>query len=318
LAGEELTLDPGIIEKLRARFARSGREMTKSNIKQAGIIPSATFIPNARGTAPGWWLEKGEKILIAMPGPPAEMNAMWQSGVLPRLKEIKTGSVIVSRTIKIWGISESALNDMFLPLYASANPTLAIYVKADGIHIRIAAKAADEAEARTMIAPVEEKLRATLGDAVWGADNDTMETVAYRLLSEKKLSLAVIEGYSGGQLINTICESAIASPFFKGGIVAGSDETLQSTGITASLYANPDVSADAIRRKFNADIGVSVTDFPAENKKPGETGGTVYVGIAYKEIKKSVPLSSVRERARARGWVVSAALFELIKTLRTG
>jgi len=318
LAGEELTLDPGIIEKLRARFARSGREMTKSNIKQAGIIPSATFIPNARGTAPGWWLEKGGRTLIAMPGPPAEMHAMWQSGVFSRLKEIKTGSVIVSRTIKIWGISESALNDMFLPLYASANPTLAIYVKADGIHIRIAAKAADEAQALTMIAPMEEKLCAALGDAVWGSDTDTLEAVAYRLLSEKKRSLAVIEGYSGGQLIDTICDSAIASPFFRGGIVAGSDESLKSSGIAASLYTDPEVAADAIRRKFNADIGISVTDFPADNNKPGETGGTVYVGIAYKEIKKIVPLSSVRERARAKGWVVSAALFELIKTLRSG
>jgi nicotinamide-nucleotide amidase len=316
LAGEELTLDPGIIEKLKARFARSGREMTQSNIKQAGIIPSATFIPNSRGTAPGWWLEKEGKILIAMPGPPAENHAMWHSGVLPRLKEIKTGSVIVSRTIKIWGISESALNDMFLPLYASANPTLAIYVKADGIYIRIAAKATNEAEALTMIAPVEEKLRAALGDTVWGADNDTMEAVAYRLLSEKKLSLAVIEGYSGGQLINTIGESTITSPLFKGGVVAGSDETLKEAGIPASLYRDPDLMADAIRHRLNADIGISVTDFPPENKGPGETGGIVYVGIAYKEMKKSIPLSSVRERARAKSWVVSAALFELIKILR--
>jgi nicotinamide-nucleotide amidase len=253
-----------------------------------------------------------------MPGPPAEMHAMWQNSVLSRLQEIKTGSVIISRIIKIWGISESALNDMFIPLYASANPTLAIYVKNDGIHIRIAAKAANEAEARTMIAPVEEKLRAELDEAVWGADNDTLEGVAHRLLSEKKMSLAVIEGYSGGQLIESICESLIASPFVKGGIVAGSDETLKAAGIAASLYANPDLTADAIRRHFDADIGISVTDFPPENKGPGETGGTVYVGIAYKDTRKNIPLTSVRERARAKGWVVSAALFELIKILRAG
>jgi nicotinamide-nucleotide amidase len=316
LAGEQITLDQGIIEKLRARFARSGREMTQSNIKQAGIIPSATFIPNTRGTAPGWWLEKEGKILIAMPGPPAEMHNMWQGGVLPRLHELKTGSVIVSRTIKTWGISESALNDMFLPLYASANPTLAIYVKADGIHIRIAAKAADEQLARVMMSPLEAKLRAVLGESVWGADGDTMEAVAYRLLSEKNLSLAVIEGYSGGQLINTISESGIISPLFKAGLVMGSDEMLQEAGISGSLYADPDVTADAARRRFNADIGICVTDFTPANKQPGETGGTICVGIAYENMKKSVPLSSVRERARARSWIVSAALFELIKILR--
>jgi nicotinamide-nucleotide amidase len=167
-----------------------------------------------------------------------------------------------------------------------------------------------------MMSPLEAKLRAVLGESVWGADGDTMEAVAYRLLSEKNLSLAVIEGYSGGQLINTISESGIISPLFKAGLVMGSDEMLQEAGISGSLYADPDVTADAARRRFNADIGICVTDFTPANKQPGETGGTICVGIAYENMKKSVPLSSVRERARARSWIVSAALFELIKILR--
>lgn len=318
VAGEELTLDPGYIESLRARAVRSGRAVSPSNLKQAGIIPSATFIPNTRGTAPGWWLQKGDKILIAMPGPPAEMRAMWQNGVLPRISELKTGRVIVSHTIKMWGIPESSLNDMFLPLYASANPTLATYVKDDGNYIRIAAKAENEEKTRELIAPIKDKLLADLGDAVWGTDNDTLEAVAIRLLTEKKASLAIIEGYSGGQLINIMSEATTASSFFKGGIVAGSDEALRATGISGSLYENSGLLADAIRRKFNADIGISITDFPTENKIPGETSGTIYVGIAYKDTTKSVPIVSVRERARAKRWVVSAALFELIKTLRAG
>jgi nicotinamide-nucleotide amidase len=316
LAGEQLTLDPGVIERLKARFARSGREMTQSNIKQAGIIPSATFIPNSRGTAPGWWLEKAGRIFIAMPGPPAEMHAMWQNGVLPRLKEIHTGSVLISRTVKLWGISESAINDMFLPLFSAANPTVAIYAKADGIYIRIAAKADTEDKAMAMIAPVEARVRTALGDAVWGSDSDTMEAVAARLFAEKKLSLAVIEGYTGGQLIDTIGDSPAMSSFFRGGVVASDSDTLQAIGINVSLYENPEALADAIRLKIPADIGLGVTDFPPQNKKSGETAGTVFVGIAYKDTKKSVPLSSVRERARAKGWVVSAALFELIKFLR--
>jgi nicotinamide-nucleotide amidase len=141
--------------------------------------------------------------------------------------------------VKTWGISESAINDMFLPLYSLANPTVAIYVKADGIHIRIAAKAAMEDTARKMITPVEEKVRAVLGDAVWGADSDTMEAVAYRLLSEKKLSLAIIEGYSGGQLINTICDSSAGTPFFKGGVVMeqGMLELLEKISRSTSFLA---------------------------------------------------------------------------------
>jgi nicotinamide-nucleotide amidase len=143
-----------------------------------------------------------------------------------------------------------------------------------------------------------------------------MEAIVNRLLAEKKVSLAVVEGYSGGLLINTISEATAALPFFGGGVVASSNEKLHIAGISASLYENPDLLAEAIRARFNTDIGIGVTDFPPEEKKPGETGGTVYVGIVFKETKKSVPIISVRQRARAKRWVVSAALFELIKTLR--
>jgi len=253
MVGEQLTLDNEVIEKLRARFARTGREMTPSNIKQAGIIPSATFIPNARGTAPGWWLEKNGKILIAMPGPPAEMHGMWQNEVLSRLKQLPTGSVLISRTIKLWGISESAINDMFLPLYSSANPTLAIYAKADGIHIRIAAKATDEARAREMMVPIEKKLLAELGNAVWGSDSDNLEDVAAAMLSNKKQTLAVIEGFTGGLLTNTICDCPGNLTLFKGGVVAGSTVTLEEMGISPDLAENPEALAEAVRRRFKAD-----------------------------------------------------------------
>ena len=317
LVGEQLTFDSGVVEKLRARFARIGREMTPSNIKQAGIIPSATFIPNSRGTAPGWWLEKAGKILIAMPGPPAEMRGMWENEVLPQLKRLPTGSVLISRTIKLWGISESAINDMFLPLFSSTNPTLAIYAKADGIHIRIAAKATDVNTAREMISPIEKKLITELGTAVWGLDNDTMEDVVAKLFAEKKLSLAVIEGFTGGLLMNTICDCPGNMPFFKGGLVAGSAGFLEEGGISAGLADNPEALAEAIRQHFKADIGFSVTGIPAVEQATVNASSAVHVGVAFGGKTRRITLSSVRERARAKRWVVSATLFELTKILET-
>jgi nicotinamide-nucleotide amidase len=315
LVGEQLTLDPAVVEKLRARFARIGREMTASNIKQAGIIPSATFIPNSRGTAPGWWLEKSGKILIAMPGPPAEMRGMWENEVLPRLKQLPTGSVLVSRTIKLWGIAESAVNDMFLPLFSSANPTLAIYAKADGIHIRIAAKAPDENIAREMISPIEKILRKELGNVVWGSDNDAMEDVVAKLFAEKKLSLAVVEGFTGGLLMNTLCDCPGNIHYFKGGLVAGSAGLLNEAGIDYGLTENPEALAVVIRRHFKADIGLSVTNIPTGEQPAVNASGGVHVGVAVGGTTRRITLSSVRERARAKRWVVSAALFELFKTL---
>ena len=117
--------------------------MPENNLKQATLIPSALAIPNPLGTAPGWWMEKDGKILISLPGPPGEMQPMWQKEVFPRL-ERKGGAVILSRTLKTWGLSEAKVDQLVGPFMSLPNPTLALYAKPDGIHLRITAKAADK------------------------------------------------------------------------------------------------------------------------------------------------------------------------------
>ena len=314
LLGEEISIDPGVVAGLKARFQRLGREMTPSNIKQADIIPSAKFIPNSRGTAPGWWVEKDGHIIIAMPGHPGENHFMWQNEVMPRLKQIVSGDVIITRTIKTWGLSESAINETLLPLFSSPNPTLAIYARADGVQVRIAAKASSEEKASEMISPVEARIRSSLGDAVWGADNDTMENAAAVLLAEKKLDLAVIENFTGGLFAATVCDSS-STAFFKGGIVIGSGETTKVGGISIN-YENAEALADAARTNFSSDIGIGITGVIASQEQSGTLPDEVHIGIAFSNNKKTVVLRSMRDRVRAKRWVVSAALFELIRALR--
>src|SRR3990172_7709559 len=143
------------------------------------LIPSASAIPNPRGTAPGWWVEKtqpdlGDRYIVAMPGPPSEMQRMWEVEVEPRLRKLAGGEGLVTRVLKTIGVGESHIDEMVAPLLKSTNPTIGVYAKPDGVYLRLAAKAATEQGARALIFPVEEEARRILGAIVWGADEDTL------------------------------------------------------------------------------------------------------------------------------------------------
>ena len=151
LLGESAQVDAGLKKTLINAFFRRGMEMPESNIKQATLIPSAAAIPNPRGTAPGWWVEKGERVIVALPGPPSEMQPMWRNEILPKL-ERRSGAVILHRTIKTFGLGESKVEELVAPFLADTNPTVATYAKSDGIHLRITAKAAEREAASKLIA----------------------------------------------------------------------------------------------------------------------------------------------------------------------
>ena len=131
LLGEKLAVDPRLKEELTAFFTGRGIEMPENNLRQATLIPSATALRNTSGTAPGWWVEKDNRIIVTLPGPPGEMQTMWHNAVLPRLKD-KSDAVIMSRTLKTWGLSEAKVDELVAPYLSSANPTLALYARADG------------------------------------------------------------------------------------------------------------------------------------------------------------------------------------------
>lgn len=311
---EKLAVDPSLEKGLRQWFARWNLEMPLSNLKQAALIPSARPIPNARGTAPGWWVEKNGRILVALPGPPGELQEMWLKKVKPKLqKSSKTGAVIILRTLKTFGVGEATVGELVSPLLSSANPTLAVYAKADGIHLRIAAKARTRKQAEEMIAEAEVGIRGVLGEHIWGVDDETLETVAASLLVEKGLSLAVMEDYSGGQLAASLRGVPTSRTFFKGGVIASSDEAKIAFGVSATTIskhgaASSEVAremAGAVRKLLKADIGLSVT---AKEKAEDETTGAVYIGIT-DETGGRATLRLTRRR------VVPTALFELRKSL---
>ena len=153
--GEEMVVQDDLVENLKSFFRNRGTDMPATNLKQATLIPSAQSVPNRHGTAPGWWAEKDGKIIVAMPGPPAEMNRIWDEEVVPRLRQRVRGEIILTRNIKTYGVSEGGIDEMVSEYLGKENPYLGIYSKADGIHLRIIARADDEESARGLIEPVE-------------------------------------------------------------------------------------------------------------------------------------------------------------------
>jgi len=322
MLGEELRIDPASERRIRERFARLGIEMASSNIKQAAVIPSAEAIINDRGTAPGWWIEKNGHILVAMPGPPRELDHMWQTEVLPRLRQ-KSTSIIISKTLKVFGLPEGTVGELVSPLLSSANPTLGIYAKADGVHLRFAAKAQSQKQAEEMIAQGEARVRSILGEAIWGTDTDTLTSVVGHLLTEKKLSLAVMEYCTGGLLTATITDAPDSPAFFKGGFVAYSSETLVAYGVDAGLIndcgaVSPEVAqamAEVCRSRLEADVGISITGVISPDTLGSKPAGTIYIGMDSSQNKKTIKCNYPGYRFQLKRRIAFAALFELRKML---
>ena len=128
---EKPSVQVEIVKQLEEYFQSRGQVMPKTNIKQAQLIPSAQFIPNKYGTAPGWWSEKHGKTIINLPGPPGEMNPLWLEQIEPRLRQKTTGEITITRTIKTLGMSEGRIDEILTEHFGQINPYLGIYSKQD-------------------------------------------------------------------------------------------------------------------------------------------------------------------------------------------
>jgi nicotinamide-nucleotide amidase len=320
---EPLSVQPELEAQLRAFFTSRGLLMPESNVKQAALIPSARAIPNPRGTAPGWWVEREGRILVAMPGPPPELERMWEVEVAPRLAALVGGGVIVSRTLKTAGIGEGTVDEMVSALLKSTNPTIGVYAKADGVQLRLTAKAATGEEARRLIAPLEEEARRILGQAIWGADDDTLEGVVGALLEERGLTLATMESCTGGLLASTITDVAGSSAYFKGGFVSYTAEMKVDLGVDAELLGRHGVvsaevaqdMARACRQRLDADLGIGITGVAGPEPLEGKPAGTVHIGLDDGTAPQAVSYAFAQGRAAVKRRAVTTALALLRRAL---
>ena len=289
--GEEMSVDPALEAHLRQFFSQRGVGMPERNLKQATLLPSAEALPNAHGTAPGWWVRTEDGCLIvAMPGVPREMFQMWEDEVSPRLSALLAdrGAVIRSRTVKTFGMSEALVDERLGELLRGSNPTIGVYAKQDGIHVRVTARARTPEAADRLIAPVEEAVRELLGVHVWGSDAETLEGVIQRIYVERGLTLAAMESCTGGLLANMVTDAPGASSFFAGGVVSYTNEMKVAMGVPAEVIeehgavssACAVAMADAIRERLGASVGVAITGVAGPEPLEGKQPGLAYIAVS--------------------------------------
>ena len=320
---EPLTTDPELIEWLEQSFQRRGIPMPSHNRRQAGTIPSATAVQNPMGTAPGWWVERDSRVLVTMPGPPAELQEMWSSKVSPRLKERVTGSVIRTRTFKTIGLSEAALDEMVKHLYGQEGLDLGCYTRLDGIALRAIARAPDEPAALARLQALEEQMRSVLGPHLWGLDEERPERRLGELLRERGYTLAVVESCTGGLLAGAITEVAGSSGYFVGGAVAYANELKTVVGVDPAVIERygaisqecAAAMADAARSAYGADCGIGVTGVAGPSELEGIPVGTVYIGVAQPEGSSGSYHRFPPRRPLVRGRAVVMALLEMCQAL---
>ena len=321
--GETPTVQQEVVDNLERYFAGRGLTMPSHNIKQAHLIPSAQFVPNRNGTAPGWWVERDGRVIVCMPGPPGEMQPIWQEQVAPRLRELVEDEVTITRNIKTLGMSEAAIDEEIAEFFGQENPYLGIYSKADGIHLRVIARARDEAAGRAMIAPVEQAIVDRLGPYIWGYDDETPEQAAGLALAQGGLTLATMESCSGGFLANSITDVPGSTGYYRGGVVAVTKELLQANGVPGDTLERHGMAsgptalemARAVKASLGADYGIGITGVIGPEAVEEQPPGQVYVAIAGRRDTRQLEFRTPPRRIVIKRRVANTALTELRKLI---
>jgi nicotinamide-nucleotide amidase len=218
--GEHLVSDPALEATLRERFAAFGA-MPESNLRQALRVPSAEALPNPIGSAPGWWVDRDGSVVVLMPGVPSEMRRMWEEQVVPRLAGRFALRPVHARTVKTFGIGESALAEMVGDLLVEPGPDVeaGIYAHDDGVHLRFWTRGDPSA----LEAPVARAL-ALPGEHVYGTDEADLAALSLAALGRAgAMTVASWEEDTSGALLSILAaaEATVGAARFSGGVLDG-------------------------------------------------------------------------------------------------
>lgn len=325
--GLSMVRDEKIVAEIKEYFSSMGRKMPKNNEKQADIPKGALAIPNHTGTAPGIYIEKDNKVVVLLPGPPFELMPMFEEFVFPRLRKM-SNKILVSHNIHIMGMGESEVEvHLFDLMKNSTNPSLAPYAKEGEMRLRVGALAESEEDGERMCQEIIQKVKESpVGDYVYALDAELVEKLVVDTLAQKKLTLAVAESCTGGYLGKRITDISGASAVFAGGMITYSnDAKINLLGVNPQTIENHTAvsaevaveMANGVRNKLGSDIGVSITGEAGPTSATGKTVGTVFIGIATKNSSHAVLLNVARQRNREyiRKVASSRALREIYKIL---
>lgn len=315
--GTELELDQDIATDMKKFFARRSQKMAENNLRQAMVPKGATPIINETGTAPGLICPIGDKRIYVVPGVPREMQAMITQVVIPEIVSRDTSpKAIVTRTIKIWGMSESNLGELLSEFIQEGEAgDVKVGFLARGVNgnlVKLSAAAQTSEQAQQLIAPVEERVVKLLGDLVYAYDNQTMESVVVDLLTEKGLTLAIAESLTGGMVSSRLVHAEGVSKTLKGAVVSYAKSAKNEVlGVDVKdVYSNEcaEQMAIGVRKHLDTDIGISTTGVAGPGPDDGHDAGEVYVGVSVGESTRSMKYVFAGDRKQIRQYATISVL----------
>lgn len=292
----ELVKNEEVLNDIKKFFEVRGRSLTKTNEEQALIPKIAIPIRNPRGTAPGFWIEKDNKVFVVMPGVPFEMKGMMESFVIPKLEEkYKSEKIILRKTLLTTGIPESTLYDKLgdIEKLMEGNK-LAFLPNQFGVKLRLNIEGKTIDEAQNKLDEIEQKIRSIVGRYIYGKEDELLEEVIAKLMIDRGLKLAVAESCTGGLICSRITNVSGSSQFFERGVITYSnaakvellhvhEDTIQKFGAVSLEVCRQ--MAEGVKAISGIDIGIAVTGILGPTgATPTKPVGLVYIGLCDEKI----------------------------------
>lgn len=322
----DMVLDENEVEKLKNYFKNRKDELNEGNMTQAYFPKGYEILDNPNGTASGCVINKDNKIIIVMPGPPREMKPMLKNYVIPYLSKLSS-KYFASKTINVIGIGESKMEEMIMELIKhQTNPTIAPYFKDKSLTLRVMASDDDKKTAENMLLPTIEKIKSILNDNIYAYGDDlAIEDVVCKYLMDNNLTVSTVESCTGGMLSSRIINISGISKCFKSGYVTYSNEskiqlgvsedTLQKYGAVSEQTAIE--MATACAKKSGSNIAISTTGVAGPDGGSEEKPvGLVYIGLYINGQTYCKKLNIVGNRQRIRRIATSNALDFVRRTLK--
>jgi nicotinamide-nucleotide amidase len=314
---------PELRRQIQERLARFGRPMAENNLRQAMVPEGAVWLENKNGTAPGIWIEHDRHLVVLLPGPPGELETMFDAACVPRLAQVATGQRIKARVYKVVGLPESELDNRVAAIYgAYQNPTTTILAKPGGIEIHLRARAATDQEAEAKLAELGDQIELALGEYIFSTHGESLEEVVGMYLVMRQKTVAVAESCSGGLLAERLTRNSGSSNFFLGGAVCYSNALKTSlAGVPATLIEEhgavsqpvAQAMAEGIRARTGASLGVGITGIAGPTGgSPEKPVGLVFIGLADERGTQVREFRFPGNRSRVRQWAAQMAL-EMIR-----
>jgi nicotinamide-nucleotide amidase len=327
--GRGMSFRQEIADHIQARFARMGRQMAGINRRQAFVIDGAEALANPNGTAPGQWIELDGRAVMLLPGPPVELEPMFDRECLPRLERMVPPLVLRTRFYRVAGMAESDLDQLISPVYKPySNPVTTILAAPGDIQIHLRARRPTGAEAEALLAELGAGIEDLLGDRIYSRTGEPLEQVVGDLLRQRRETLAVAESCTGGLVGERLTAVAGSSDYFVGGFLVYTDAMKTALlGVGAQLLAEhsavspqaAEAMAAGARERTGATWALSVTGIagPAGGVEDKPVG-TVFAALAGPDGVCSLRSRFLGNRARVRALAAQTALDLLRRKLHDG